>query len=92
MQKGICEAGMLKDGFCMQNGDVCLCASCQFDFYDYEEIKENCSNCIHIDNVDGSSSEYCYTPIYICTEHDGYGNLLSFPFKKDMECFECMKK
>lgn len=87
MERGICEGDMLYKGTCMQNGESCVASSCPFDFYDYEEIEENCSNCIHIDDVDGSSAEYA-CPIYICSENPGYGNLLSFPFKKKMECFE----
>jgi len=51
---------------------------------DYD--KRSCHNCNWIDDVDGGSSEYgC--PTYICQKNAGYGNLISFPFKKEMDCF-----
>ena len=86
MEKGICEVDMLNDGICMQNGDSCTGSSCPFDYYNYEEIDENCSNCVHLDDVDGGSAEFVF-PIYVCSENPAYGNLLSFPFKKNMDCF-----
>ena len=86
MKKDLCTAGMLYDGMCGQNGDNYVGNAFPFDFHDYEEIIENCMNCWH-DDMDGGSAEYA-NPLYICTEHDGYGNLVSFPFKKQMDCFE----
>ena len=86
----ICQAGMLEGEYCMQNGSLCVGSSCPFDFYEYEEIAKNCLNCVYLEDVDGGSAEFAI-PIYICSENQGYGNLLSFPFKKDMDCFKGYK-
>ena len=83
--KGTCTADMLKNGICMQDGEYCREGGCQLDFF--EENDRNCGNCKHLDNVDGGSPEYA-SPIYVCIEFPGYGNLLSFPFKKEMSCFD----
>ncbi len=48
--------------------------------------KANCSTCIHIDDV-GDGVEYSSSCL-VCTTNNGYGNLKSFPFKKDMKCWE----
>lgn len=54
---------------------------------EYPDKARYCLGCIHIDDVDGSSAEFS-SPIYICMKNNGYGNLLSFPFKNKKDCFE----
>lgn len=50
--------------------------------------KQGCLLCVHIDDVDGSSPEFSKGPVWICSKNPTYGNLLSFPFKKEMPCLE----
>lgn len=85
--KGTCSAGLLGNGICGQDGECCREGSCQFDFF--EPVEQNCWNCKHLDDVNGASAEYNTGPIYTCIEYDHYGNLKSFPFKKEMDCFDC---
>ena len=46
----------------------------------------NCKSCIHL-GTEGDGYEYNGT-WEICTQFDSYCNLTSFPFKKDMKCWE----
>jgi hypothetical protein len=81
MLKDICEAGMLESHMCMSNGEICSRYSCQFDYYDCVELPDNCVNCLHFE-VEMTS------PNFKCSENPSYQNLKSFPFKKEMDCFE----
>ena len=47
----------------------------------------NCSTCTQMDDVDGGV-DHSSCSCLVCSINDGYGNLKSFPFKKEMKCWE----
>jgi hypothetical protein len=89
--KGKCEADLLgENGLCMQNGEYCNEESCNFDYY--QPMERNCSTCKHSWYHEQSYGEVIYDGPsgWVCDGHEnpGIANLKSFPFKKEMDCFE----